>query len=261
MSKPIVGMLHLPALPGAPGYRGDFEKIRRHVLRDAETLADGGVDGFMLENFGDTPFYPGVVPAYVGAYMTALAVEVRRRYALPLGINVLRNDGCAALGIAHAVGAEFIRVNVLCGARLADQGILHGVAHELLRLRATLGAEKIKILADVNVKHSAPLGPLRPLEQEVCDLIRRGGADGVIVSGAGTGQATNVVELVQVKAAAGDAPVWVGSGATPENAGAFGEHADGFIVGTALQEQGVSGAAVDPRRVREFVAAVRKLNA
>src|SRR3954466_9139642 len=145
--KPVIGMLHLPPLPGSPRYArapgGDA--IRELVLRDAEALAGGGVHGLMLENFGDVPFYPGRVPAHTVAAMTAIAAEVRRQFPeLPLGINVLRNDGQSALAIATAVGAQYVRVNILCGARLADQGILQGIAHELLRERAMLRAEHVR---------------------------------------------------------------------------------------------------------------------
>src|SRR2546423_4366673 len=115
--KPVIGMLHLPALPGAPLSRKTLEEIRESVLRDAKSLAEGGVHGLMMENFGDVPFYPDRVPGHVIAQMTALACEVRRAVDLPLGINVLRNDGLAALAVASACGASFIRVNVLCGAR------------------------------------------------------------------------------------------------------------------------------------------------
>ncbi|HXD50949.1 MAG TPA: BtpA/SgcQ family protein, partial [Burkholderiales bacterium] len=137
--KIVIGMLHLPPLPGAPLFDGNLKRIRDSVLRDAETLATGGVHGLMMENFGDVPFYPDRVPASVVAQMTALACEVRGRVDLPLGINVLRNDGRSALAVAHACGASFIRVNVLCGARVADQGLIQGIAHDLLRERALLG--------------------------------------------------------------------------------------------------------------------------
>src|SRR5688500_11931771 len=161
--KPVIGMLHLAALPGSPLYGASLSAIAEAVLRDAQLLAEGGVNGLMIENFGDTPFFPGRVPAHVVAHMTAIAGEVRRLVPnLPLGINVLRNDGLSALAVAHAIEADYIRVNVLCGARVADQGILQGIAHELLRLRVELRADAIKIFADVDVKHSAPLAE-RPL--------------------------------------------------------------------------------------------------
>src|SRR5438874_6023337 len=114
VKKPVIGMLHLLPLPGSPAYGGNVETIRSVMLRDADALAAGGVHGLMMENFGDVPFYPGRVPTFVAAHLTTLAVEVRRRFAqVPLGINVLRNDGRTALAVAHAAGAEFIRVNVL----------------------------------------------------------------------------------------------------------------------------------------------------
>jgi membrane complex biogenesis BtpA family protein len=254
--RPVIGMLHLRALPGAPRYDGDTNAIAEAMVRDAEALVAGGVHGLMLENFGDAPFYPDRVPAHVVAHVTALACRLRSRFSLPVGINVLRNDARSALAIAHTVGAAFIRVNVLCGARLTDQGIVQGVAHDLARDRARLSAEGVKILADVNVKHSAPLAPALPIEDEVTDTVERGGADALIVSGTGTGRPTDAGELDRVRRAAGDVPVFVGSGVTPETAGQYLPAADGFIVGTAFKRGGVADHPVDADRVRAFLAAL-----
>ena len=250
--KPVVGMLHLAPLPGSPGFGGDVAAVRDALLRDAEALAAGGVHGLMVENFGDVPFYPGRVPAHVVAHMTALAAEVRRRWPdLPLGVNVLRNDGQSALAVAHAAGAAYVRVNVLCGARVADQGVLQAVAHDLLRERAVLRAD-VRILADVDVKHSAPLAP-RSLADEVDDTLRRGLADGLVVSGSGTGKATDPSHVVDVKAAAGTAPVFVGSGVTAQTIQHYLPYADAFIVGTAFKKDGDPRRPVDVARVRELV--------
>jgi membrane complex biogenesis BtpA family protein len=250
-SRPVIGMLHMAALPGAPRFAGDLEAIRRRVMEDAAALVEGGAQGAILENFGDAPFYPGRVPAITAAHVTALAAEVRRKFDLPLGINVLRNDGVTALAIAHAVRAQFIRVNVLCGARVTDQGVIQGIAHDLLRERAALGSE-IAIFADVNVKHSAPLAA-RPLADEIADLIHRGGADAVIVSGAATGSPTDLEELRAAKAAAGDTPVLVGSGITSETISHYALHTDGFIVGTSLKGDGVVANPISTERVRTLV--------
>ena len=256
IASPVIGMLHVPPLPGSPGFGGDVSAILAAVLRDAAALAAGGVDGLMIENFGDVPFFPGRVPAIVVAHLTAIAGEVRRRVDLPLGINVLRNDGQSALAVAHAVGASFIRVNVLCGTRVADQGLLHGIAHDLLRDRALLGTE-IRILADVDVKHSAPLAA-RSLGEEVDDTLQRGLADGLIVSGAGTGKATPVEKVREIKSAAGTSPVFIGSGVTPESVAAFLPHANGFIVGSSLKFDGDPRQPVDPKRVEALVTAVAR---
>lgn len=247
-AKPVVGMLHAPPLPGSPRHRRPWRGLRDAVLRDAEALVQGGVHGLLLENFGDAPFWPRRVPSVTVAYMTALAVEVRRYFAVPLGINVLRNDGQSALAVAQAAGAEFIRVNVLCGARVTDQGLVEGIAAKLLRDRARLRAN-VKILADVDVKHSAPLAR-RPIAEEADETLYRGGADGLIVSGSATGQPADAADLRAIRSAAQGAPVFVGSGITADNVAEYFDLADGLIVGTWVKADGLVGHPVDPDRVK-----------
>lgn len=248
----VIGMIHLPPLAGSPRYGGDWPAVRAAVQQDVEALVSGGVHALMLENFGDTPFYPQRVPAETTAQMTALAGFVRSQTDLPLGINVLRNDGQTALAIAHAVGAAFIRVNILCGARVTDQGLIQGMAHELLRDRDRLRANGIAILADVDVKHSAPLAK-QPLENEVADLVQRGRADGVIVSGTGTGHATSANDVESVQKLAKPLPVFVGSGVTQDNLAQFLPAAAGLIVGSAFKYEGKATHPVDRERVRKFM--------
>jgi hypothetical protein len=254
VSKPLIGMLHLLPLPGSPLFDGNLDRVRDVLLRDADSLAEGGVDGLMIENFGDTPFVPGRVPAHIVAHVTALASLVRQRVPqLPLGTNVLRNDGQSALAVAHAVGASYIRVNILCGARVTDQGVIQGIAHDLLRDRAMLDPQRsIRIFADVDVKHSAPLA-LRDLADDVDDTLERGLADALIVSGAGTGKATDPASVAAVKKAAGAAPVFIGSGVSIATIDSYLPHCDGLIVGTALKRDGIASNEVDVKRVRELV--------
>ncbi|MCI0361733.1 MAG: BtpA/SgcQ family protein [Planctomycetaceae bacterium] len=253
---PLIGMLHLPPLPGSPRAALRLEAIRDHALRDAESLTRGGIDGMMLENYGDVPFPAGRVETATVAAMKWVAREVRSAFGqTPLGINVLRNDGLSALAIAHAVGANFIRVNVLSGARLTDQGIIQGIAYELLRQRSQIGAMAVKILADVDVKHSVPLAS-RLLADEAADLVHRALADGLIVTGRATGQSAALSDVREVKGAAARRPVFVGSGVTVESAGELAKFADGMIVGSWLKFGGDVANPVDPQRVRELVAAV-----
>lgn len=254
---PVVGMLHAPPLPGSSRFRGDFAKIIEFVVHDAVALQQGGVDGLMLENFGDTPFYPDRVPAVTVAALTAIAIEVRRNVGLPLGINVLRNDGRSALAIATVSGADFIRVNVLAGARVTDQGVIQGIAHHLLRDRASLGCHQIRVFADVDVKHSAPVTP-RPIDVETRDLVERAHADAIIVSGKTTGDPTDPNSLALVAQAASPAPVFVGSGVTANNvAELIRAGAGGLIVGSSLKREEQIGNPVDLERVRRLVQAVR----
>ncbi len=254
VKHPVIGMLHLPSLPGAPGSQKSLKQIQSDVLRDGELLLEGGVHGLMMENFGDVPFYPGRVPAHTVAYMTTIAAEVKRQFDLPLGINVLRNDGLTALAIAHATGSEYIRVNVLSGARVTDQGILQGIAHDLLRYKSELNSD-VKILADVNVKHSAPVGPY-PLEDEVEDTIDRALADALVVSGTGTGKSVDQGELTEVRGYAPTTPIFLGSGVSAENIQSFLPTATGFIVGTSLKVDGVSTNPVEVQRVKALMAAL-----
>ena len=145
----------------------------------------------------------------------------------------------------------------MTGTRVADQGLLQGEAHQLLRERARLQARQIRIYADYDVKHSVPLGTPAPLPAEVADLVHRGGADAVIVSGAATGGVTDPNQVREVRRAAAEAPVLVRSGCRPDNLERYLEHADGFIVGSALKHGGHAAQAVDINRVRQFAARLR----
>jgi membrane complex biogenesis BtpA family protein len=254
---PIIGVVHLPPLPESPGWDGDWRGVTAHTVAAAAALAGGGVGAVILENFHDAPFYPRAVPPATIAAMTRLAVEVRTEQPdLPLGLNVLRNDAAAALAVAQATGAVFIRVNVHLGATVTDQGLLEGKAHETLRCRRQLGAE-VAILADLRVKHGRPLVD-RPVVEEASELRGRGLADGVILTGAVTGAGADPQEVMTVRTVLADCPLLVGSGVTPDNLARFVDSADGFIVGTFFEGpcKGRIPGVVE-ERVSELVAAYR----
>jgi len=223
------------------------------AVREAAALEEGGVDGILVENFQDAPFFPGAVPPETVAGMTMAVAAVMERSGVPVGINVLRNDAGSALGIAAATGAAFIRVNVHTGSMYTDQGLLQGEAHLTLRKRAALGLD-VAILADVLVKHATP-PPGTVLETAAKDSWFRGLADGLILTGTATGTPVDQEELERVRnVLPPDGQLWVGSGATPETAGALLATADGLIVGSALQAGGVAGGGVEEARVRAFMA-------
>jgi uncharacterized protein len=252
---PIVGMIHLMPLPGAPRFAGAMRPIVDRAVADAVTLADAGFDGVLVENFGDVPFHADRVEPETIAAMTACISEIARAVAVPFGVNVLRNDAAAALGIAVATGAAFIRVNVHAGAMLTDQGWLAGRAGETLRRRAALRA-RVALLADVLVKHAvAPPG--LNARSVARDTWQRGLADALIVSGGGTGEPTPVDRIHEVRSAVSDAPIWIGSGLNAANGAALLAHADGAIVGSALQHGGEAGHAVDPALARAVLEALK----
>ena len=186
--------------------------------------------------------------------MTVILQEIMRKARIPIGVNVLRNDGIAALSIAAATGASFIRVNVFCGVAFTDQGLIEGGAHALHKLRKRLGCE-VKILADVHVKHAAHL---TTIEEAALDAARNS-PDGLIVSGIGTGKRAAPKDLQAVKQVT-PLPTFAGSGVRIDNLSTYRE-ADGFIVGTSLKENGKVDVPIDPARVRalsEAIAGLRK---
>jgi len=171
----LIGMVHLLPLPGSPRWSGSMEEVVAHALDDARALAAGGIDGLLVENYGDVPFHRGRVDAATVAAMARVVTEVRRVVPLPVGVNVLKNDPQSALAVAAATGVRFIRVNVHTGAVVADQGIIQPDAAGTLRYRRLLGAD-VKIFADVQAKHGVPLTPV-DLEQEAKDSVARGLAE------------------------------------------------------------------------------------
>lgn len=260
MSAPpkLVGVIHLPALPGSPKSAHSMAALRDLVRADARCLRDAGYDAIVVENFGDIPFFAGAVPPITVAAMTVCAHVVRDEAKDTfLCINVLRNDAAAALSIAAATAAQAVRINVHTGARVTDQGIVVGQAAETLRLRAALGCTDVRIWADVAVKHSAPLGD-RPLEQEVEDTVLRAMANAVLVTGDGTGKKTDPAKLARVRACAKGAPVLVASGATLESLPELAKVCDGVIVGSALRPGGLAGGPIDAGLAEGFARAFRK---
>ncbi len=258
-----IGMVHLAPLPGSPGWdeAGGMTAVLERAHLDAHALVEAGFQAAMVENFGDIPFHGDRVPSETIAAMSVVLASLRREWPdLSLGVNVLRNDAAAALGIAVATEASFIRVNVHVGAAVTDQGTLQGRAAETLRDRRRLGAGHIGILADLRVKHAQGLAE-RPLVDEAKDLRLRGLADAIIISGTATGAGADPDQLRQVRQALPGCPLLVGSGMTAENLPRYAEWADGYIVGTSIQSAGSHGVerCIDVRLGREFLACCNQL--
>lgn len=253
--RPLVGVIHLPPLPGAPEGGSPLSEVRDRAVRDARILVEGGMDGVLVENYGDAPYRSDDVGPAPVACMTSVAAAVRSAVGVPVGVNVLRNDGEAALAAAVGAGADFVRVNVWTGARVTDQGVVEGAAHRVLRLRRRLRSD-VAVLADVAVKHSAPLAD-RPVAEEAAEAVERGRADGLLVTGSATARPPEPERLETVRRAADGRPVLVGSGLGPGNAARLLAAADGAVVGTALKEGGETPAPVDRGRVEALVEAAR----
>lgn len=254
----IVGVIHLPALPGA--VNGASVRAFRDVLnvakREAAAWTRAGADALIVENFGDAPFHRGSVGPETVAAMTLAADAVRQESDLPLGVNVLRNDVESAVAIAAMAGGMFVRANVYAATSVTDQGVIQGDPLAVQRLIRRLDAS-VEVWADIDVKHAAPLAP-RPLADLAEDAVVRGLATALIVSGRATGQPTDPHALAEVRRALPRTPLYVGSGATAEQMRTLLRWADGVIGGSAAKVDGIVTNPLDPSRAAALVKAANE---
>jgi membrane complex biogenesis BtpA family protein len=225
-------------------------------VSDARAYEHGGAHALFIENFGDVPFTRGSVAPETIAAMAAAGRAIRQAVKLPLGFNVLRNDARAALALCAVCGGAFIRVNVHTGAMLTDQGFIEGNAYDTLRYRRSI-CPSAQIFADVHVKHAVPLGNWT-IEDAARDTVERGLADALIVSGAGTGLATDLADVERVRRTCPATKVLLGSGVAVENIRDYLPAADGFIVASSLKLNRRLSNPVDPKRVAALVRAFNK---
>jgi membrane complex biogenesis BtpA family protein len=260
-SKPLIGVLHLAPLPGSPDYSGDFSEIKTRAVREAAALAEAGYRGLIVENYGDLPFFKGHVGAGSVAAMALVVDAVKNAVTMPVGVNVLRNDHIAALGIAAACGCEFIRLNILVGTFVTPEGMIEGRPGEVLRTRRAVAPE-VMILADIGVKHAHAVAG-GSIDEEAMDAAERGKADGVIITGPRTGAPASIeaVKAVKTRLARADirVPVIVGSGVDDTNAAKVFEVCDGVIVGSYIRKHGMAGGPIEPARARKLAEIWRNL--
>lgn len=230
-----------------------MDEIAARAVADGKALKEAGFDAAITENYGDAPFSSGSLPPATIAAMSIAANAVRESTGLRIGINALRNDPIAALGIAAAAQASFIRVNIHTGVYATDQGLIEGRAHETLAYRKLVGA-KVAIFADVAVKHAVSLGEA-DIGRLAGDTAYRGLADALIVTGPATGVPADLAHVRSVQLAVPDRRVYVGSGATTATVGEILTAAAGVIVGTSIKVDGKVENPVDPKRAREFARA------
>jgi membrane complex biogenesis BtpA family protein len=226
------------------------------AVNDARAYERGGAHALFIENFGDVPFTKSNVAPETIAAMAAAGRAIRQAVKLPIGFNVLRNDARAALALCAVCGGAFIRVNVHTGAMLTDQGFIEGNAYDTLRYRRSI-CPSAQIFADVHVKHAVPLGNWT-IEDAARDTVERGLADALIVSGAGTGLATDLADVERVRRTCPATKVLLGSGVAVENIRDYLPAADGFIVASSLKLNRRLSNPVDPKRVAALVRAFNK---
>jgi membrane complex biogenesis BtpA family protein len=249
-AKSLIGMIHLPPLPGSVGYQGQpFAHIVDAALNDAMALRDAGFHAGIIQNTHDLPS-TAVAPPETVAFLSAVGSAIRREVNLPLGVNVLKNDAVSALAVAAAIEAEFVRIKVYVGAMLGAEGVLEPAAATALRARQRLGTTT-EIWADLFDRTSVPL-VVQPLEQMVEWATKFGGASVLIVTGADWRSTLGMARTA--RQAAQGARIAIGGGVTFDNVAEAFTCADIAIVGSALEERPFTGP-VSKEKARRLVDA------
>jgi membrane complex biogenesis BtpA family protein len=253
----LIGVIHLDALPGTPAAAKGVEAIAEKAVGEARIYATAGFQGLMIENMHDRPYLKGAVGPEVVAAMAVAGREVRRAVPLPLGVQVLAGANREALAVAHACGASFVRGEGFVFAHVADEGLIESSAGDVLRYRRAIGAEGVRVFADIKKKHAAHAITADVDLEETAHAAEFFLADAVIVTGPATGRPADPEEVRRVSAVAG-VPTLVGSGVSAENIRDYAA-ADAFIVGSSLKEGGLWSNPLDPARAQALVRAFAKL--
>ena len=256
--KPVIGVIHVGALPGTPNGTQGVAELVGSAIREARIYKDSSVDGVIIENMHDVPYLRGKVGPEIVAAMTAIATEVKNTCEVPLGIQILAGANIEAMAVAHAAGLDFIRAEGYAYAHVADEGLIQSSAAKLLRYRKLIGAERVQVWADVKKKHAAHAITADLTLGETAETVEFMGADCVVVTGSATGKAPSVADVKEAKAHC-HLPVFLGSGISESNIAEFYQEADGFIIGSAFKRDGLWSNTIDAARVASFVKAVQRL--
>lgn len=255
--KPIIGVIHVGALPGTPRAVLSVAELGQRAREEARVYRECGVDGIIIENMHDVPYLKGAVGPEIVAAMAIIGSEVKNECRLPVGVQILAGANIEAMAVAHAAQLDFIRAEGYAYAHVADEGLIEASAAKLLRYRKMIGAERVQVWADVKKKHSAHAITADVTLGQTAETIEFMGADCVIVTGSVTGEAPQLKDVQEAKSHC-RLPVFLGSGISESNIEQFREEADGFIIGSAFKVDGLWSNTIDPNRVTRFLHRLRR---
>jgi membrane complex biogenesis BtpA family protein len=258
-TKPVVGVIHVGALPGTPRNTQTVSQLINTAREEANLYREGGVDAIYIENMHDVPYLRSEVGPEIVAAMTVIGREVKIACELPVGIQILAGANLEAIAVAHAAGLDFIRAEGYAYAHVADEGLIQSSAAKLLRYRRMIGATNVQVWTDVKKKHSAHAITADVSLGETAETVEFMGSDCVIVTGSATGKAPTVADVREAKAHC-TLPVVLGSGINKNNVGEFYKQADGFIVGSAFKVDGHWAKPIDPSRINQFLNVLKALS-
>ena len=258
VDKPIIGMIHLKALPGTPKFNNNINEIIDTALNEAELYKEAGIDALAIENMHDVPYLKNNVGPEVSSLMSIIAHEVKKVSSLPCGIQVLSSANKAAIAIAKNAQLNFIRAEGFVFGHVADEGYIDANAGELLRYRKEIDAEHIAVFADIKKKHSSHAITTDVSIVETAKAAEYFLSDGLIVTGFSTGKEANIEEISDIKKAC-KIPVIVGSGITIDNISQYISGSDAFIVGSYFKKDGFWENALEYDKIAAFMTKVTTL--
>jgi len=230
--KPLIGMIHLPSLIQPLDMSHTLEYIFEISMQDAITLEKAGFDALLIENYHDMPYPKYRLDDIKFLLMSTFVKKIVEKVNIPCGINILRNACVQALIMATINQGSFIRCNIYEGAYVTDQGIIESVADEVHQKFKEMRS-KVKILADIHVKHATSLGDFS-LEEAATNALSREGADAIIVSGRTTGELIEIAKLKNFMEITRIKPI-LGSGLTISNLPDVFPYISGAIVGSSIK--------------------------
>ncbi len=257
-SKIMIGMIHVPALPGTPFNRLKPKEILDKCLEEASIYKSANIDSIMIENMHDTPYLKRNVGPEITSIMSIIGYEIRKVFSeKPIGIQILAGANKDAIATAFSANLDYIRAEGFIFGHVADEGIFESDAGELLRYRKNIGAERIKIFTDIKKKHGANQ---ITKDVNITDMAKNAkffGSDGIIITGTSTGSEAEINDLKQAKE--GKLPVFLGSGITINNLENYFDFANGFIVGSYFKKDGIWSNELDICKVDGLVNQFNKL--
>ena len=258
VKTPIIGMIHVDALPGSPKYKGNVKNVISKAIKEAEIYLESGIDSIAIENMHDIPYLKRNVSSEITTLMSIIGYEIKQRTKLPVGIQILAGANKEALAAANSAGLDFIRAEGFVFGHIADEGIFESDAGELLRYRKSIGADKILIFTDIKKKHSSHSITSDVSIEETAKTAEFFLSDGLIITGKATGKEAEIDEIKSVKKTT-KLPVIIGSGITEQNLENYLPFCDAMIVGSFFKKSGNWENFVDEKRVKSFIKKVNKL--
>jgi membrane complex biogenesis BtpA family protein len=256
--KPVVGVIHVGALPGTPMSKRSVGELKELAASEAKVYRAGGVNAVMIENMHDTPYCRGTVGPEIVSALAVIGQAVKLESNLPVGVQILAAANIEAMAVAHAAGLAFVRVEGYAFAHVADEGLIEASAAELLRYRRMIGAERVQVWADIKKKHASHAITADVSLKEMAAAVEFMLGDAVIVTGTVTGEPPRVEDVREARAHS-NLPVLLGSGISADNIADYYAIADGFIIGSAFKANGHWANAVEPARVELLMERIEKI--